>query len=330
MDGPATTDELLQHSSEPPVREHRWRIRLAGIAGLILTVLVVVIGWHARESSSRNRLLQEIRDHGGSVGVSNYFTSDIFTDIDDQLARWTHKLVCLPKPLQSTSLKLEGLYFDNEWLKQAAPQLSNKSRTLHLTFFKANITDDGLVPLKGFSDLRSLTIDHCGLNGRGIASLSGHPSLQELHLLDRTIVDDATNEIGVFPVLEAVDLTTTSLTEDGLFWLTRQPGLRYLHLHGNLITPKSVATLNSLPLYYLRVDKVDDKVIKQLSALTIPVRLTLRVDQLTSASLPDFQRMTRVTYITLEEPSSTPRPPSLSTDELEELRRTGIDIRRRL
>jgi hypothetical protein len=99
---------------------------------------------------------------------------------------------------------------------------------------RGHVTDDVLPLLRGFGQLRDLSLDGADVTDAGLVSLRGLKELRKLNL------------------------SRTRLTDAGLGPLQEMGGLRVIDLRGTRVTPEGVSDLRrALPMAEVRADEPD-------------------------------------------------------------------------
>jgi len=102
-------------------------------------------------------------------------------------------------------------------------------------FRGSQVTDAGLMHLKGLENLHSLNLETSRVTDAGLVHLHGLPRLETLDLSTLTVTDAGLGELlKTLPRLQALDLTFTGVTDAGLAHLKELSQLRSLSLGGVL------------------------------------------------------------------------------------------------
>ena len=95
---------------------------------------------------------------------------------------------------------------------------------------KADLTDDWLEHLEGFTKLRSLNLAQTNVTDAGLEHLKGLTQLQSLDLRETKVDDAGLERLQGFVELQALDLTQTNVSDAGLDRLKGLPRLQSLNL----------------------------------------------------------------------------------------------------
>jgi len=110
-----------------------------------------------------------------------------------------------------TQLDASGLHFGDAEMRHVG-RLKNL-RTLYLD--DTEITDAGMVYLKGLAELDVLALHGTNINGEGLANLSALPKLRVLNLSKCPITDDSLAHIKGLTSLETLAFQDTKITDRG-------------------------------------------------------------------------------------------------------------------
>lgn len=99
-----------------------------------------------------------------------------------------------------------------------------------LTLSETSVTDAGLIHLRGLVGLEELTLQLTPtITGPGLGHLASLTRLRRLCLFENGLDDDDMHRLVAFPALRALILGEP-VTDDGMAWVARIPGLEELHL----------------------------------------------------------------------------------------------------
>ena len=86
----------------------------------------------------------------------------------------------------------------------------------YLGLSHTQVTDAGLVHLKGLTKLGRLRLDNTQITDAGLAHLKGLTNLFHLHLADTPITDAGLESLKGMTLLHTLDLDNTEVTDDGV------------------------------------------------------------------------------------------------------------------
>lgn len=122
-----------------------------------------------------------------------------------------------------------------------------KLRFLRLPSLTDDITDAGLIHLKGLTQLQVLELGsrRC-VTDAGLAHLKGLTALQVLEVDSRAVTDAGLSHLQALTQLRVLDLGSTAITDAGLVHLRQMGELRQLSLRGYGITDAGLRHLGQL------------------------------------------------------------------------------------
>ncbi len=132
-----------------------------------------------------------------------------------------------------------------------------------------HLTDEGLAPLAGHTQLRLLSISGALVTDAGLQYLISCPAL-EIVILHGEFTDGATALLATLPKLKNLDVTQCRITDAGVARLASATGLQTLILNGTQITNDSmvsIAQLKKLTELYLGDTTIDDGAVEQLKSM---------------------------------------------------------------
>jgi hypothetical protein len=112
----------------------------------------------------------------------------------------------------------------------------------HLALKSTPITNNALATLATFAKLTHLHLPR-QINDHGLEGLSKSKSLIELDLSYSSITNDGLAFIQAMPQLETLYVNDTAISDNGLVHLKGHPGLKVLFLNGTKITDKGLEEL---------------------------------------------------------------------------------------
>jgi FKBP-type peptidyl-prolyl cis-trans isomerase FklB len=139
-----------------------------------------------------------------------------------------------------------------------------------VTFRGSEVTDAGLVHLKGLSSLQSLDLGSTKVTDAGLNHIESLTKLKYLGLYDCQVTDAGLEHLKGLTSLEALNLSyDTKVTGKGLVHLKDLTKLQTLNLHNSKVTDsglKHVQKLTSLKALDLNGTEVTDAGVKNLQA----------------------------------------------------------------
>ncbi|NJL54041.1 hypothetical protein HC928_01995 [bacterium] len=109
------------------------------------------------------------------------------------------------------------------------------------------VTNAGLASLQKLPNLQQVWLSGTGVTDRGMAQIRAMPTLEVLELPD-TITDEALGVLTALPNLRVLSLRmNTALTRVGLIAVTQCPTLQVLDLSDTTINDEGIAVLTALP-----------------------------------------------------------------------------------
>ena len=183
-----------------------------------------------------------------------------------------------------------------EWVLANGGKVSlNESGEVVKVFFSdynTQITDAGLVHLKGLTSLKSLSLDHTQISDTGLEHLKSLTSLRALILTGTQITDAGLKHLKGLTRLDQLYLGGTQITDAGLKHLKGLTSLRALHLTGTQVTGTGLVHLKDMTrLRHLNLNntQITDAGVEHLKGLTSLTHLGLERTQVTNAGLSELK-----------------------------------------
>ncbi|HEY7425838.1 MAG TPA: family 16 glycoside hydrolase [Gemmataceae bacterium] len=149
--------------------------------------------------------------------------------------------------------------------------------------------DEGVVHLKGLSNLRRLLLWNAGISDAGLAHLKDLTGLRELGLFaNPKVTDDGLAHLKSLTNLHNLDLNATSVTDAGMVHLKELTNLAELNLMSTRVSGAGfvhLAGLNKITLIYLGNSKVVDSELARLEGLNNLKVLSLHHTSVSDAGL---------------------------------------------
>ena len=128
-------------------------------------------------------------------------------------------------------------------LARLQPALAALPGLRDLKILYNEITDSGLVSIRGLTRLERLGLSGRRITGSGLVHLSRLPRLRKLSLGGTGITDANLAHLSEFPNIEELSVWDTAITDAGLVHFLGLPNLRKLDLNQTRVTPAGVARL---------------------------------------------------------------------------------------
>ena len=106
-----------------------------------------------------------------------------------------------------------------------------------------NLSDSGLVNLKGLTQLQTLDLNGTKVTDAGLMHLIGLPRLDFLSLANTAVSDAGLAQLNGLPRLQTLNLIGTQVTDAGLARLKELTKLQSLELHATKVTDAGVEDL---------------------------------------------------------------------------------------
>ncbi len=194
------------------------------------------------------------------------------------------------------------------------------------------VQDADLAPLREFTSLRELELDHCNVTGAGFAHLAGLKELRSIRTHLCPINDAGLKALPDLPALETLEFDgwekvsnegfaevkrfpklrwlrlPDGITDEGLIHLDDLPELRELWAHNSSITDDGcghLARLDKLEKLSLYSPNVTDRGIGELADLPRLKTLFLEVDRLTPAGVAALGEAPELSVLSIRGPCVT-------------------------
>ena len=192
--------------------------------------------------------------------------------------------VSLKKDLAKVRLRTQPIILDLTWSKVGGDLLKNLRGLKYLKglcLFGTDVSDCELQHLGELPSLESLDLGACHVTIEGILHLRSSRRLKRLGLADvRPPIDDNAIEriASAWPNLESISLSSSQITDAGLFHVGNLRRLRYLNVSRTQITDmglKSLADLSQLTTLHVHNTKITDQGMVPLGRMTSLEKLVL-------------------------------------------------------
>ena len=193
------------------------------------------------------------------------------------------------------------------------------------------VTNEGLANLKGWTELRDLTLFGTAVTDVGLASLKELPQLEYLNLNSTKVTDAGLAHLSVLSELFALNVADTRVTGSGIGHLRGLKRLRELGLGGVRITDAALARVDGMVhLQRLGLDRtsVTDAGLRHLSHLAELTFLDIGRTRIGDAGLVHLKSLVNLQSLELNETRVTdaglPHLQQLKTLNEINLRRTRV------
>jgi internalin A len=196
------------------------------------------------------------------------YLDDIYIHNSQIIDRQFEQIIRLPK---LDSLSLDGCNITNEMLARISNIKNLQPKLRLLSLENTKITDKGLGYLNNFKKLKWLYLDQSDITDDGILHLKGLSELNLLSLKETKITDSGLMALKYFPKIYELRLRQTKITDAGIVHLKSLPHLEILDLGETDITDEGLKDLdNIINLGDLAIDhtKVTDKGLTYIKGLT--------------------------------------------------------------
>lgn len=189
-------------------------------------------------------------------------------------------------------LDLEDLQLGHSPITDESMPIIGKMTKLKTLDLRTRVTDEGLVHLRGLTDLNWLALSETAVGDPGLVHLVGMQNLDWLMLEDTRITDRGLETIAKIPSLTTLYLSGTSITDKGLEAIAKLPKIKSLELSRTEITDEGIEAIVRLAdLEHLRLSetKITDRGLKKLHALMRLNFLEIRRAGVTSEGIEELR-----------------------------------------
>ena len=229
---------------------------------LVVLVIAVSLGWMIHGARQQGIAVAALKEIGCTVSYYNN------TDRSPTVLEWLRKLLG------------EDEYRDVDWVVGSRSQITDAglvylrglTQFRHLRLDDAQVTDAGLVQLQGLTQLQGLSLSGTQVTDAGLLHLRGLTQLQNLNLNGTQVTDAGLLHLRGLTQLQGLNLISTQVTDAGLVHLRGLTQLQYLYLSGTQVTDAGLVHLGGLTqLGYLSLDrtKVSDAGVRRFQK-TLP------------------------------------------------------------
>jgi len=179
-------------------------------------------------------------------------------------------------------------------LAEFGQALARQDKELTIRITGPNVTDAGLLSIKGLSNVKVFEASQTAITGKGIAAMSGWQKLKNLDLSETKVDDGALVHLAKLPNLKLLTLDGCSLTGAGLGSLKNLVNLDSLRLNNTSIDDAGLAKLPRLAkLKILQLDatRITDKSVERL--MQFPALDELRIRNVTGISDEAVDKLTK-------------------------------------
>jgi hypothetical protein len=246
-------------------RRRSWFTFSLRTVGIVLTVLLVVLGYWANRSLRQRAAVESILRRGGRI---NYVTEDlskVAVGAPTAEPHWLAKYLgrdfiegvgvaeFIGKDFTDADLKLLDDLPDVHWFRIYETQITG-SEFAHVSRLKklrsllvhhSPLGDDAMIEVGKLHDLELLYLQDTRITDRGAVRVSGLDKLTRL-TMSRCAITDAALAEGLSPDITELSLEDTGITDAGLVPIGRLQHLERLSLVGSKVTDDGVAALQSM------------------------------------------------------------------------------------
>jgi len=165
------------------------------------------------------------------------------------------------------------------------------------------MTDAGLEPFQGLTNLQFLDLSHTEVTDAGLKHLQGLTKLQALGLVETKVTNAGLAHLKGMTQLKSLNLMSTKITDSGLENLKGLVELRFLCLKEAQVTDTGLEHLKGLTKLQdldLGGTKVTDAGLERVKGMTKLQTLNLRKTQVTDAGLAYLTGLTQLQMLDLE------------------------------
>ena len=207
-------------------------------------------------------------DEGNIVWLrfKNFTTDEVLRPFSDATRLQSH-----------SELQTLGLH-DTQITNAGLVHLKGLTNLQNLGIGRTQITDAGLVHLQGLTNLRNLVLEETQVTDAGLRQIEGLTNLQDLTLAGIQITDAGLVHIEGLIKLERLNLDNTKITNAGLVHLKGLTNLQYLGLNGTQVTGAGRGHLAGMNLKGLAIPEqaqTDTGLKHYLAAIKPPTELQL-------------------------------------------------------
>ena len=225
---------------EPSRPRHRLRLSVRALMAVVL-VLAVVLGWVVHRANVQRDAVAAIVRTGGSIRYEWQRVPGVGWDLKDGPG-WRKWLV----------ERLGVDYFGNVVIAKLGKQVTDAemayvARLARLESISIangeNLTDAGMVHLRGLVDLEVLNFHGTKVSGACLANLRRLTKLKSLMLDGVPLSDADLVHLGSLTNLDSLDLRSAPVTDAGLAHLAGLVNLRLLRLSKTAVTDLGITRL---------------------------------------------------------------------------------------
>jgi internalin A len=287
----------------PKLRWYQWRLR-----SLFLLILLAAIGMSWLTVTIQNQRKQraaadEIMKAGGWATSEQTWLGKLLRD--DSLVSVTEVHLFGNPSVNDSLVHLEAFKqlktLTVGWTKPTASTVMFLMETGQMKNVGANrqITDAGLVHLRGLSQLQTLDLTYTGVTDAGLASLAGLRQLEELDLSGTEITDAGLVHLKGLAHLQNLNLwAATKVTDAGLVHLKDLPKLQTLNVSCTRVTDAGMVHIEEMgqlrELDLSGIQKITDAALPHLKGLSRLQNLNLMGTNVTDAGLMHLRGMTQL------------------------------------
>jgi Leucine Rich repeat len=276
--------------TDPPTHKRRW-FQFSLRALMIFVICVIPCALLRNKVERKRREMQAvyaITNLGGHVGF-DYQGGDVNRPPGPEWLRWLLG--------QDFFVEVDFVFFDRPIADTELENVKGFSQLKSLDVEFANVTDAGLVNIKGLTKLQKLALGGrfgiTRITDAGLENLKELTALQDLDLKGTKITDAGLKHLRGLTQLKKLDVADTQLTDAGLVNFKELTGLEKLCLGRCKITDaglENVKGLGKIQDLELWETNVGDLGMENLTGLTALRYVDLSGTRVTESGVKDLQR----------------------------------------
>jgi hypothetical protein len=190
-----------------------------------------------REQAARGLVRFLWRQRGHRDEAVEALAAAVLRDPDEDVRWWAAR-----------DLRAVAPEFDPELEGAVTAALRQGRGKDNISFGTPAMTDEGMRPMRAWTNLKGLYLHNTEVTDAGLASLRGLRKLLVMDLSGTQVSDAGLVHLSRLPGLYRLDLSFTAVSDEGLAHLKGLTGLRELDVRGTAVTEEGVKGLRaSLP-----------------------------------------------------------------------------------
>jgi Leucine-rich repeat (LRR) protein len=217
---------------------------------LLVFVLLVSLfmSWFVvklRPAQKRQKVVEMVQEAGGLVRYKYKDTSKSYLHLssdfkDTPIPAWLLDLLGTDFFMRVSEV---DLYSSNGFGDERMSELAKLANLESLSLARSQVTDAGLVHLKGMSNLKGLCLYETQVTDAGLTHLAGMTDLRSLRLSGTQVTDVGLAHLKQLTSLSSLNLNETQVTDAGLEHLEGLTNLDSLDLYNTQVTAEGVESL---------------------------------------------------------------------------------------